>query len=144
MNITLTTTVQQDYRRVWAGFNQRLFDQLNPPFPPVKVVRFDGCRTGDVVHLRLNFLLFRQDWISSIVEQDETDREIYFIDKGVELPFFLASWQHRHRIIRDGDHTRITDEITFRTPTRLTDFLLYPILYGLFAYRKPVYKRFFR
>ncbi|GAB3269978.1 hypothetical protein GCM10027347_40360 [Larkinella harenae] len=144
MQIKLITPVQQDYQRVWTGFTRRLFEQLNPPFPPVKVVRFDGCRKGDVVHVQLNFLLFKQDWISSITEQQETEREIYFIDRGVKLPFFLTYWQHRHRIIRDGAHTRIADEITFRTPTRLTDFLMFPILYGLFAYRKPVYKRFFR
>ncbi|GAB3898344.1 hypothetical protein GCM10028803_17640 [Larkinella knui] len=144
MKITLYTPVQQDYRRVWAGFTRQLFDQLSPPFPPVEVVRFDGCLTGDTVHLRLNFLLFKQNWISAIIEQQETDQEIYFVDKGTELPFFLAYWHHKHRIIREGDHTRIGDEITFRTPTRLTDFLLYPVMYGLFAYRKPIYKRVFK
>ncbi|RRB02743.1 SRPBCC family protein [Larkinella rosea] len=144
MKISLYTSVEQDYRQVWAGFTQTLFDQLSPPFPPVKVVRFDGCQKGDMVHLRLNFLLFRQDWISRITDQQATDQEIYFIDEGIQLPFFLAYWHHKHRIIRDGDQTRIADEIHFRTPSRLTDFLLYPIMYGLFAYRKPIYKRFFK
>jgi ligand-binding SRPBCC domain-containing protein len=144
MKISIYTSVQQDYRRVWAGFTRQLFDQLSPPFPPVDVVRFDGCMKGDTVHLRLNFLLFKQDWISLIIEQHETNQEIYFIDKGTKLPFFLSEWHHKHRIIRDGNHTRIADEITFRTPTRLTDFLLYPVFYGLFAYRGPVYKRIFK
>jgi ligand-binding SRPBCC domain-containing protein len=144
MKISLYTPVNQDYRRVWAGFTRQLFDQLSPPFPPVKVVRFDGCRKGDTVHLRLNFLLFKQDWISLITEQQETNQEIYFIDKGTKLPFFLTFWQHKHRIIRNGDHTRIADEINYRTPTLLTDFLIYPIMYGLFAYRKPIYKRYFQ
>ncbi|WP_421830017.1 SRPBCC family protein [Larkinella sp.] len=144
MKIAIYTSVQQEYRRVWAGFTRQLFDQLSPPFPPVDVVRFDGCLKGDTVHLRLNFLLFKQDWISLIVEQQETDQEIYFIDQGTKLPFFLSSWHHKHRIIRDGNHTRIADEITFRTPTLLTDFLLYPVFYGLFAYRRPVYKRIFK
>lgn len=130
--------------QVWDGFTLRLFNQLNPPFPPVAVVRFDGCRKGDTVHLRLNFLLFKQDWTSLITEQQTTEQEIYFIDQGVKLPFFLAYWQHKHRIIRAGSHARIADEVTFRTPTRLTDYLLYPILYGLFAYRKPIYRRYFK
>ncbi|GAB3919300.1 SRPBCC family protein [Larkinella terrae] len=144
MKISIETTVKQDYRRVWAGFTQELFDQLSPPFPPVKVVRFDGCRKGDIVHLRLNFLLFRQDWISCIIDQQETEQEIYFIDEGIQLPFFLSYWHHKHRIIKQGNYTCIADEINFRTPTLLTDFLIYPIMYGLFAYRKPIYKRFFK
>ncbi|MGA0558021.1 SRPBCC family protein [Larkinella sp. VNQ87] len=144
MKISLYTTVEQDYQRVWAGFDLRLFNKLSPPFPPVKVVRFDGCLKGDTVHLRLNFLLFKQDWISLIIDQQETEEEIFFIDKGTQLPFFLAFWQHKHRIIRQGNQTRIGDEITFRTPTRLTDVLLYPLFYALFAYRKPIYKKTFR
>ncbi|MFC5407864.1 hypothetical protein ACFPMF_00990 [Larkinella bovis] len=143
MKMALDTLVEQDFRRVWAGFDRRLFNTLSPPFPPVRVVRFDGCLRGDTVHLQLNFLFFRQDWISRIIDQQETGQEIYFIDEGTKLPFFLSYWQHKHRIIRHGSQTRIVDEITYRTPTRFTDFLLYPVLYGLFAYRKPVYKRYF-
>jgi ligand-binding SRPBCC domain-containing protein len=144
MKISLSTPVQHNYRQVWAGFTRELFDQLSPPFPPVKVVRFDGCQKGDTVHLRLNFLIFKLDWISSIIDQETTDQEIYFIDKGTKLPFFLSYWHHKHRIIRDGDHSRIVDEITFRTPTLLTDFLIYPVMYGLFAYRKPIYRSVFK
>ncbi|GAB3335580.1 hypothetical protein GCM10027299_44700 [Larkinella ripae] len=143
MKIRIATTVQQEYRRVWAGFDRTLLEKLSPPFPPVKIVRFDGSRKGDLVHLRLNLLLFSQDWISRIIDQEETGSEIYFIDQGVKLPFFLTYWRHKHRIIRHGDHTRIADEISFRTPTILTDFLIYPIMYGLFAYRKPIYKQLF-
>ncbi|RAJ99936.1 ligand-binding SRPBCC domain-containing protein [Larkinella arboricola] len=144
MQVIIQTRVEQPMHRVWDGFTLHLFNQLSPPFPPVNVVRFDGCLKGDTVHLQLNFLLFKQDWISAITEQQETDQEIYFIDRGTKLPFFLAYWQHKHRLIREGTHTRIADEVTFRTPTRLTDFLMYPIMYGLFAYRKPIYKRYFR
>ncbi len=143
MHLQLETKVRQPIHQVWAGFNRSLFDQLSPPFPPVEVIRFDGCQTGDVVHLRLNFLVSKQDWISDIVDQQTTDAEIYFVDKGRKLPFFLAYWHHRHRLLRSGQQTVIVDDITFRTPTQLTDVLFYPLLWLQFAYRKPIYRRRF-
>ncbi len=100
MPLVLKTHVTQPVYVVWQGFDRTLFNRLSPPFPPVDVVRFDGCLKGDVVHLRLNFLFFRQDWTSLIVDQQTTDDEIYFIDQGTRLPFFLAYWHHRHRLFR--------------------------------------------
>ncbi len=149
MHLILETQVTSSVQQTWAGFDRQLFDQLSPPFPPVDVVRFDGCLKGDVVHLRLNFIVFKQDWISLIVDQqtirtaDRTD-EIFFIDEGTQLPFFLAYWRHRHRLLRNADGlTVIVDDITFRTPFLLTDYLFYPLLWLQFAYRKPIYRRIF-
>ena len=145
MHLVLKTRVGQPLTAVWTGFDRALFDRLSPPFPPVEVVRFDGCRKGDVVHLRLNFLLFQQDWISLIIDQQTGTDEIYFIDKATQMPFFLHYWQHRHRLLRDGSGgTIIVDDITFQTPFQLTDYLMYPLLWLQFAYRKPIYRRIFR
>ncbi|GAB3712037.1 hypothetical protein GCM10027592_50190 [Spirosoma flavus] len=149
MHLILKTPVEQALTQVWTGFNRSLFEQLTPTFPPVNVVRFDGCLRGDVVHLQLNFFLFHQDWISDIVDQNTTDQEIYFVDHGTKLPFFLTYWHHRHRLIAlpndaSGYQTLIVDDITFRTPFRFTDYLIYPILWLQFACRKPVYRRAFK
>lgn len=145
MHLLLQTPVRQPLAQVWAGFDRSLFDQLAPPFPPVEVVRFDGCLTGDVVHLRLNFIVFKQDWISDIVDQQTTTNEIFFVDEGTKLPFFLRYWHHRHRLVQDRKTggTLIIDDITFRTPSLLTDYLFYPLMWLQFAYRKPIYKRVF-
>ncbi len=66
MKIVVETQVEQGYLDVKAGFDQSLFLRLNPPFPPVKLLRFDGCQKGDLVSLELDFLLFRQKWKSAI------------------------------------------------------------------------------
>ncbi|QJW90416.1 hypothetical protein HNV11_14020 [Spirosoma taeanense] len=145
MQLLLKTHVNQSLPVVWAGFNRTLFDRLSPPFPPVDVVRFDGCLPGDVVHLRLNFLFFRQDWISLITDQQTTGQEIYFIDQGTKLPFFLASWRHHHRLLRHpSGGTVVVDDINFSTPFQLTDYLMYPLMWLLFAYRKPIYRAVFK
>ncbi|MBN8826507.1 MULTISPECIES: hypothetical protein [unclassified Spirosoma] len=149
MRFILKTQVDQPLPKVWEGFNRALFEQLTPAFPPVKVVRFDGCLQDDLVHLQLNFFLFRQDWISRIIDQKTSAEEIFFVDKGVRLPFFLTYWEHHHRLQRlpSGQKSRkqtvIIDDITFRTPFKLTDYLFYFVLKGQFACRKPVYRRIF-
>lgn len=150
MRILLKTSVRQSPSTVWVGFDRALFNRLSPPFPPVRVVRFDGCQRGDVVHLRLNFFFVQPDWVSRIVEQQtlgpaERPQEIFFVDEGERLPFFLRSWRHRHRLLRDDatGGTIVVDDVTYRTPFWLTDYLLYPVLWLQFAYRKPIYRRVF-
>jgi len=143
MKLRIRTSVHQSYQQVWAGFDRNLFLRLNPPFPPVKVLRFDGCHKEDEVHLELNFLLFRQVWKSEIVDQQMSAEEIYFVDEGFQLPFFLKYWRHRHRILRRGSQAEIVDDISFRTPFFLFDYLLYPVLYLQFAYRRPIYRKVF-
>ena len=143
MNIKISTKVNQSLLKVWEGFNLELFSKLAPPFPPVEVKEFGGCLKGDKVHLELNFLLFKQDWISDIVDQKRTESEIYFIDEGTKLPFFLSYWKHKHRLVKDDEGTLIVDDIVFKTPTILTDYLFYPLMYLQFLYRKPIYKKVF-
>jgi ligand-binding SRPBCC domain-containing protein len=143
MNIIISTKVNQSLPNVWEGFNLDLFSKLAPPFPPVSVRQFDGCMKGDKVHLELNFILFKQDWISDIIDQNTSESEIYFIDEGSKLPFFLSYWKHRHRMVKDAKGTIIIDDITFKTGFVLTDYLFYPLMYLQFLYRKPIYRKVF-
>ncbi|MEO9869841.1 SRPBCC family protein [Ekhidna sp.] len=143
MRIKIKTKVSSTKERVKEGFTRDLFMSLNPPFPPVKLLKFDGCGTGDKVALELNFLLFKQKWISDITEAYEDEKSWYFVDQGSRLPFFLKKWRHHHGVEKAGSGSIIIDEITFSTGTVLTDALMYPLLYGQFLYRKPIYKRKF-
>jgi len=145
MRISIKTAVNQSIDSVWSGFDQSLFGKLAPPFPPVNLLRFDGSEQGDEVHLELNFIFFKQIWVSVITENVKTDKEIYFIDRGTRLPFFLKFWQHKHRIVKSVDmkrgiHSLIIDEIEFESPF---GFLLYPVLFLQFLYRKPIYRKIF-
>ncbi len=143
MKITIETLVNQDYLQVKEGFNETLFKKLSPPFPPVKLLRFDGSTKGNLVTLELNFIFFKQKWTSEIMEDQTTDKEFYFIDKGIELPFFLKKWTHKHRIVKDGENSIIRDEIDYQAPFWILTWLLYPAMLLQFAYRKPIYKKIF-
>ncbi len=141
MNITIKTLVDQRLPEVIAGFNGDLFLKLNPPFPKVRLIQFDGCKTGDLVSLELNFLLFKQVWTSEITEDFSDSEQFFFVDQGVKLPFFFKTWKHKHILQVRDDKTVITDDITYQTPSLLTDWLMYPLLYLQFLYRKPVYRK---
>ncbi|MFW5760078.1 MAG: SRPBCC family protein [Cyclobacteriaceae bacterium] len=145
MNLKITTLVKAPFNKVKNGFDEKLFKQLNPPFPPVKLLRFDGSSKGDLVSLQLNFIFFKQNWTSKITEDQDGEKQFYFIDQGVELPFFLKQWRHKHIInnLEHGKAAEIIDDIYFRTPVRLFDFMMYPLLWLQFMYRKPVYKKYF-
>jgi ligand-binding SRPBCC domain-containing protein len=144
MRITLSKTVLAPPESVWAGFNRQLFEKLAPFFPRLKVIRFDGCQLGDQLELELHFGLFRQRWVGEITEQASTEDEIFFVDEGRELPFFLKRWRHRHRLLRVPEGTRIVDEIEFNSPLGVCgDWLLAPGLWWQFRGRHPIYSAVF-
>jgi len=141
MRIQIATEVGQDFETVFSRFDEELFLALNPPLLPVQLNRFDGCNEGDEIHL---ILLFGLQWVSLVTEHGKSEVEIYFVDEGQKLPFFLSYWQHRHRVIKKDTQTLIVDDINYRSPFRWLDYLLYPTLYVQFYYRRSVYQRFFQ
>ncbi len=145
MKITISTRVQGHFLSVKSIFNQKLFEALNPPFPPVKLLQFDGSEVGDMVGLELNFIFFKQKWISRITENETSKDEWFFVDEGIQLPFFLKFWRHKHRVIRLSEtESEIRDEIQFQGRMALLTPLLYPALYGQFLYRRPLYKKYMK
>ncbi|MEQ9365215.1 MAG: hypothetical protein RIF32_13285 [Leptospirales bacterium] len=143
MKLTIDTPVAGDYLTVFAGFTKDLFVELTPPGVPVELLRFDGSKTGNEVHLELSFPGFKQKWISEITSDACDDEECYFIDEGRTLPFFLSHWRHAHRIRKDGEGARIIDDIEFRCPIPGMALFVYPVLFRQFRARGPVYQRIF-
>lgn len=144
VNIIINTQVRRSLGEVKDGFTDQLFLSLNPPFPPVKLLEFGGCQKGNRVALELNFIIFKQMWVSDIIEDKESESEWYFIDVGTQLPFFLKSWTHIHKVKSSNGGSIISDNITFSTGFILTDLLMYPLLFTQFIYRKPVYRKLFK
>jgi ligand-binding SRPBCC domain-containing protein len=152
MRLTIHTSVEKPYQEVFAGFTFELFKQLTPTNPPVTIKRFDGCKKGDEVHLEMTVpVLNRKEmWVSRIIASGTvignatfTD-EMYFIDQGIELPFFLTSWRHKHRIIKAEDGGAvIVDDIEYTTPLWLLLFVA-PVISKQFRDRQPVYQEYFK
>lgn len=144
MRLTIQTKVQAHWSKVQKGFNEDLFLELNPPFPKVKLKRFDGSEKGDLVSMELNFLLWKDTWTSEITFDQTSNTGFEFIDEGTQLPFPFKAWKHHHIIKETQGETYIIDDIRFDTNLLVLNVLLYPLLYLQFYYRKPIYRKLFK
>ncbi len=143
MNIQLKTKVNGNYKDIMRRFDRKLFEALKPRNADMEIVEFTGSEKGDKVHLRFHSPI-KTEWISHITESGENEKEAFFIDEGVELPFPLSFWKHKHivRKITD-DSSFIIDDITFKGFNFLLTLILYPAIYAGFYPRKKVYKAYF-
>ena len=145
MRVIIKTAVIQLPPEVMSGFTQALFVALAPPFPRLRLLRFDGCRTGDRVEIELDTVVKRLPWTSLIVaDGQQPDGTLFFVDEGQVLPPPLRYWQHRH-LVQPGPQggSIIVDDLEYRTASRLLDVLLYPAMWAQFAWRRPIYRRWF-
>lgn len=145
MKIHLSTSVSQDYNTVFDRFNKDLLVALTPPGIKLNPVEFGGSAVDDVVHLEVTILgIFKQEWYNVITESESNEKRNYFVDEGVRLPGILKTWRHEHIIEKEGDGAKIIDLVTYTSPFFLLDWLMYPFLYLQFAYRRPIYRKFFK
>jgi len=143
-NIVIRTSVNQTPKQVWYGFDLQLFEALKPPVIPLKVLRFDGCETGDEVHLQLGPEAFAQNWQAKIIDHGQKDGGYYFVDTGKVLPPPLSTWTHRHLMLPNANGgTDVIDNITYSTGNSILDWIIYPVMYLQFAARGPIYKKYF-
>ncbi|MDO9183889.1 MAG: hypothetical protein Q7U04_15850 [Bacteriovorax sp.] len=143
MKILIKTRIEKNYQLLFSKFNIDLFKALKPPLLRLEILRFDGCKKGDEIHLQIDFFgLAKQKWISHITDGFRNDYEIVFVDEGALLPPPLKKWKHNHRIEKINElDSYIVDEIYYTTGNKALDLLIYPALYAMFFYRKPIYKR---
>lgn len=142
MNIQIKSKVRGDWQTVYRMMDRELFEYLAPP-GPVRIVRYTGSKTGDVVHIRFGFPIYA-DWISDIVEENEGENELNFVDVGRVLPKPLRRWRHVHRIQRiDDRYSRIIDDMHFDTGFKLLNGIIFPFLYLAFMPRKWQYTKYF-
>lgn len=141
-NLIFKTPVTSSMNTVRDGFNLELFKALKPPGVQLEVARFDGCKKGDEVHLKVG-LGIKVEWISLITEDSETENEWSFVDEGKKLPFPLTAWRHHHRVVKDGEGSIIIDDISYSCGFSLITKLMKPILYLQFVGRGSIYRRIF-
>jgi ligand-binding SRPBCC domain-containing protein len=143
LSFTLSSPVKAPLSHIKEHFTSDLLLKLSPPFPRVSLERFDGCKKDDQVILNINLLLTKLTWSSLITAENDTPEEWYFIDEGVEMPFGLRFWRHKHRVKEVNPlHSLIIDEISFDTGMSFLNYLLFPFLWGMIFYRKPLYKKY--
>lgn len=146
MRFQILTKVRGDHRSVFLKFDQSLLLKLTPPGMKMELIRFqEPDAPNGSIQLRVTILgIIRQDWENVFSHYELGPEECHFVDEGKVLPFPMRLWRHDHRVLADGpDHAIINDDITFKTTFLLMDWLLFPILWLQFRYRRPIYRRIF-
>ena len=143
MQFKITTPVQGSVPEVYRQFNKSLLLKLVPPGMKLKLLRYDEpTRPGSMVHIETKLLgIIKQEWLNEITEVVEEDQESFFVDEGRKLPFPLKSWRHKHQITQANGHVEIVDDVTYTAG--LLTFLMYPVVWLQFAWRKPQYRKMF-
>lgn len=144
MRLHLQTAVQQDYLSVFHAFDEQLFRKLAPPYPKLKLLRFDGSAPGNVVEVELQTGISAFRWTSLITVREITEERAWFVDEGQEVPPPLRQWRHKHLVTKHGNGAIIHDIIEYSTGYKALDVMLYPFMLAVFGMRKPVYKKVFR
>lgn len=141
MKLLFKTRIPKPVEKIRDRFNRELFEYLTPGWAPAKILRFDGCRTGDEVHIKL----FAQQWVSLMTFEETNAKGWSFIDEGKVLPWPLSNWKHHHRVDRiSPTESEIVDDIYYECSPAWMAFVIRPILWQTFAIRPKRYRNFFK
>ena len=144
MKLRFEAKVNKSLGFVKNSFNENLFLSLKPPLMQLKLLRFDGCRAGDQVHLKMGAFGILQNWISVITSDHENEKEWQFVDEGTAIPWPLLHWKHVHRVIAlSAEETLIVDDIEYKGVNPLMTALMYPSLWMSFSIRPRIYLKIF-
>ena len=129
-----------------SRFHAGIIHCVGSALPEAAAAALRRLPTGDQVEIELDTLVKRLPWTSLIVDDGLlADGTLFFVDEGQTLPPPLRYWRHRH-LIQPGPQggSIIVDDLEYRTATPALDALLYPAIWAQFAWRKPIYRRWFR
>jgi ligand-binding SRPBCC domain-containing protein len=143
MNLIFKTPIPRNYKRVAEGFTSELFLYLTPSWLPGKLIRFDGCKIGNEVHIELGHP--KLYWVSEITDEAMTPLSWHFVDEGKVLPWPLKKWRHKHSVVKISDEeSQIIDDIEYHCSNKFLEKSIYPMLYSMFSIRPARYKKFFK
>jgi ligand-binding SRPBCC domain-containing protein len=136
----ISSDIPGNFQKVYSKFDKKLFEYILPSFPPTKLIKFEGSKKGDTVELSLG----GQRWISIITEDKIEEKNAYFVDEGLKLPFPLKRWYHKHIVeYQEQNKCRIIDKIQFTTGWKALDLIFGYLLKFQFQQRTPLYRKYF-
>lgn len=145
MKIYFETLIPGSVKEIKNHFSESLFKFLKPPGVELTIERFDGCKKGDEVHLKMKLFKVPQKWVSLMTEEVETQTSWYFIDEGKVLPPPIFLWRHKHLVEKRSEtESAIIDDIFFETSPKFLGPVIYPVIYAMFSLRPKLYKKFFK
>ena len=145
MHLKFENTVLYPYEFVVSHIGREMFVALNPPWSSMELLKFDGTKVSDEVHLNLKLGFVSVPWVSKIVQSELNDIEFNFIDIGVKMLPGMKSWHHHHHFRKVGENkTLIVDDVNFESGNYFLDVFYRNIIKVQFYYRKYAYSNFLK
>ena len=141
--IIVRCRVSSPFHAVVQGFNRQLLESLSPAMMQVRILRYDGQQNGDCFTMQIGPPFLNVRWEGKVTASGETSASYWFEDVGVQLPFPLKQWKHRHVVRKSGEGAVIMDIVSFTTGNKFLDMLCYPFFKNMFRNRIKKYQRYF-
>jgi ligand-binding SRPBCC domain-containing protein len=140
--IFVSSSVKVPYSKVVTGFNQQLLEALSPAWMNLRILKYDGQQPGDCFIMQLGTKPFSARWEGKVIAAGSTPGSFWFEDVGIQLPFPLKFWKHRHVIRKSGTGAVIIDIVSFHTGSSLLDWICYPLFRAMFTARRKKYQQY--
>ena len=130
------------FEKVSLAFHSIKIVKFLTGFQPVQIIEWSGIENGKMAHFKLWFF----GWKNFKVKHEsymKSNNELFFIDRGIELPLGVKYWKHKHIIKRNGEGVIIQDLVSFSHANIFMEYLLFPILMFPIIIRKLFYKIYF-
>ena len=130
------------FEKVSSAFHSIKIVEFLTKFQPVQIIEWSGIENGKMAHFKLWFF----GWKNFKVKHEsymKSNNELFFIDRGIELPLGVKYWKHKHIIKRNGEGVIIQDLVSFSHANIFMEYLLFPILMFPIIIRKLFYKIYF-
>lgn len=146
MKILLRTMVEGSVSEVFACFDQDLLLALTPPGMRVEILKnAQPPLPGTGISLNVTMLgILKQHWENDFTAYEVAQDASFFVDEGRVMPWPIKQWRHKHLVRKHAHQAQIVDDVEFGCGNFLLDALIYPFVWLQFAYRQPVYRRFFK
>ena len=131
-----------DYEKVREAFHSIELVRFLTYLQPINIIEWSGIENGKMAYFKLWFF----GWKNFKVKHEsymKSNNELFFIDRGVELPLGVKYWKHKHIIKKNGEGVIIQDLVSFSHANIFMEYLLFPILMFPIIIRKLFYKIYF-
>ena len=130
------------FEKVSSAFHSIKIVKFLTGFQPVQIIEWSGIENGKIAYFKLWFF----GWKNFKVKHEsymKSNNELFFIDRGIELPLGVKYWKHKHIIKRNAEGVIIQDLVSFSHANIFMEYLLFPILMFPIIIRKLFYKIYF-
>ena len=93
--------------------------------------------------MKLEYVNLNEALAKTVVLPARSNNELSFIDKGVELPLGIKTWNHKHIVRRNKKVTIIIDILDIEHTNIAIGYILFPVLVFPILIRKFLYKMYF-